>query len=72
MKTTIARWESKTGKHFVDLYKDDFGYSYQSPGAIGNLGALASDGDAISILDVRVASGYFLPDNAKTPMRRVI
>lgn len=67
----VAKWESKTGKHWVVLYRDDYGYGYTSPDAGGFLGQLPSDEDAIAQMEAKIETGYFLPDSAKTPMRRV-
>ena len=64
-KTRIARYESKGGAHWVDIYRHpDLTYSYQS-----NSGG----GSALQAEDIvrRVKSGYFLPDAAKTPMKMV-
>ena len=69
-RVLIARWESKTGKHFVELYRDMRGYSYHAPGAGGSLGVLPSDEIAIEKIKKIVDVGYFLPDAAKTPMHR--
>ena len=69
MKKLIARWESKSGKHWVELYEDEHGWSYSSPGACGSLGLCDV---AIQAMQQRVDDGYFLPDNAKTPMKRVV
>lgn len=71
MYEKVARWESKTGKHWVELFVDE-GYAfYRANGAGGNLGRITEEG-AIALLQQKVDSGYFLPDNAKTPMKRVI
>lgn len=68
--TKIARWESRSGKHWVDLYQHDPGYSYTSPDA-GGLLADVSTKQAILQMQHRVDSGYFQPDANVTPMRRV-
>lgn len=68
-KLIIARWESKSGKYHVTLYCDDYGYSYSAVNAGGNLGAFASDADAIAAIAPRVND--FQPDANKTPMQRV-
>jgi len=70
---TVARWESKSGKHWVDLYEyayPDYGFFYKAPGAGGQLGKI-SRADAIAKMEEKVRAGYFQPDSAKTPMRRV-
>jgi hypothetical protein len=67
----IARWESRSGKYFAELEKDDKGYTYTGNGCGGNLGMIESDEVAVTMMQVRIDSGYFLPDSAKTPMKRV-
>lgn len=68
---TIARWESKSGKWWAELRRDQYGYAYRGVDCGGSLGILPSDADAVAELDRRVASGYFQPDANTTPMRRV-
>lgn len=65
----IAVWESKSGKHYVRLFSDGVAAWYSSPGAGGSLGNV-DDSTAIAMLQAKVDGGYFLPDAAKTPMRR--
>jgi hypothetical protein len=70
-QTIIARWESRSGKHWANLIEHEDGcYTYDSPDAGGCIGVLPR-GEAMETMQGKVASGYFLPDNAKTPMRRV-
>lgn len=66
----VARWESRGRKHFVELYKDQYGYGYRAVGAGGFLGALADDQTAVATIERRVND--FQPDANKTPMRRVV
>ena len=69
----VARWESKSRKHFADLYQDaeeSQVYSYRGNGYGGCLGVLTRQ-EAVRIMQERVDSNYFQPDNAKTPMRKV-
>ena len=74
----LARWESRGGAHFVGLRKhtghDDSTsyYSYTGNGCGGILGTVATDEEAVAILQKKVDSGYFLPDSAKVPMKRVL
>lgn len=65
----IARWESRSGKHHVTLYRDQYGVSYVSHGASGFMGNL-TDVDAIAQLERRVND--FQPDALTSPMRRTI
>jgi len=68
-KTLVARWESKSGKHYAELYRDDWGYCYKANGAGGNLGSVP-EADAIASIERRVND--FQPDANKTPMRRTV
>ena len=64
----VARWESKTGKHWVNATVSPEGYGgYHSPGAGGSTGTLGPEA-VIEEVGRMVARGYFLPDSAKTPM----
>ena len=38
-KTLIARWESQRKAHWLELYKDDLGFTYSGVNCGGNLGA---------------------------------
>ncbi len=65
--TLTERWESKSGKHWAELYTDGDGYMfYRGNGCGGNLGQSRES------FDEKIQNGYFLPDNAKTPMHRVV
>jgi len=67
----IARWESKSKKWFVELYKDSHGYGYRAVGAGGYLGYCDwSDATAIKIMEPRIED--FQPDANKVPMIRTI
>ena len=73
MSETVARWESRTGKHWVELrWSNEFGFSYTSPNAGGSLAANTTD-EAIAELAPRLEpyAGYFQPDSNKTAMKRV-
>lgn len=67
----LARWESRGGAHYVELRKSAGGYGYTGNGCGGSLGAVESDQAAVAIMQARVDSGYFLPDDAKLPMKRI-
>ena len=67
----IAQWESRTGKQWVKLFADEYGYSYKGIGCGGFLGKLVDDSQAVEVLQVKIDSGYFLPDNHKTAMKRL-
>ncbi len=68
----IAKWESRGGKHYAELYHNAGCYGYKGNGCGGSLGPLATKEKAIAIMQARVDSGYFLPDKAVLPMKRVI
>jgi hypothetical protein len=64
----IARWESKSGKHYVDLFYTGTDYHIQSVDSRAYFRA-TSDENAIEILSRRV--NMYQPDANKTPMHRV-
>jgi hypothetical protein len=67
----VARWESSGGKHWAELHDNgDGSFSYRGNGCGGFMGAM-SQALAIAELERKVGDGYFLPDVAKTPMKRV-
>jgi hypothetical protein len=69
---TIARWESKSGKHWVNLSANgDGSYFYDAPDMHGSLGHQNNDQAAIDQFSVRVVTGIFQPDANTTPMHRV-
>lgn len=68
--SNLARWESRSGKHWVELTASPLGFGYRSPSAGGGLYAMDLDA-ALAELQAKVDRGHFLPDAAKTPMRRV-
>lgn len=80
MESIIARWESRSGKHWVNLYfnpafKLADGHivadaHYEGIGCGGSIAA-STESEAIAAMETRVASGYFQPDANKTPMKRV-
>lgn len=71
-KHLIARWESRSGKHYFDLYRDDAGsYSYSMSGGGGGYGfTFPTDLAAIEYFETRHVE-WAQPDNNKTPMKRV-
>lgn len=72
MRTTIARWESRHGAHYVELYRDAYGYGYTGNDCGGSLGKFANENTAIERMEAKVKTGYFLPDSAKLGMKRTI
>jgi hypothetical protein len=76
----IARWVSSGFKHWVQLLEntDDKGgllyYSYRSDNGGGPLvtaNPVMTAETAIRVMQARVNLGWFLPDDTKTPMRRI-
>ncbi len=79
MAEIIARWESRGGKYWVemDLFIPSEGdyagvemYGYVGDHGGGGLAARNRD-DAFVEMQAKIDRGQFLPDKAKTPMRRV-
>ena len=68
---TIARWESRSGKHWVALYQwESGGYYYRAPAQGGSFGA-PDDDAAVREVQRHVDLGLFQPDANTTPMHRV-
>lgn len=65
----VASWESARGAHWVDVTRGPYGYSYSGNGCGGSLGNM-DENAALVHVGRMVASGYFLPDAAKSPMRQ--
>jgi hypothetical protein len=75
MKQTVARWESRSGKHYVDLYLNtlDSGltyYGYESKGCMGTFEPVTEE-VAVGRVQGMVDAGYFQPDRLLNPMKRV-
>jgi hypothetical protein len=72
MKTTVARWESKSGKHWVNLYRSDNpalkGYGFDSPDIHGWFGDI---GEEQAIRELQRRLDTFQPSRNKTPMLRM-
>lgn len=71
MDTKIAGWASKTGKHWVELFHDGVAASYSANSCGGCFGVMTKV-EAIKLMQSMVNSKRFLPDSAKTPMRRTL
>lgn len=67
--TLVASWESVRGAHWVDVTRGPYGYSYSGNGCDGSLGNM-DESAALAHVGRMVASGYFLPDSAKSHMLR--
>jgi len=68
MRTIVARFESRSGKHWVEVYQDKWGWGYQSPEAFGFFGPI---GEAEAIAQIAARVDDFQPDSNKAPMGRV-
>lgn len=67
--TPIARWESRGGKHFAELYDNGDGtYSYRSDGASGYMGAMSLE-QAMSEMEKKIK--YLAPSALKLGLMRV-
>jgi hypothetical protein len=66
----MARWESRSGKWWANLYHDGEHAFYRGVGCGGNMGLITWEA-AIVELQAKVDSGYFQPDALKIPMKRV-
>ena len=52
MTTPIKRWTSLRGKYWLELYKDDLGYTYRTDNGGGSLGKIDNLEDAIQALHI--------------------
>lgn len=69
----VARWESRGGKHWVNLYWGQFDYHYSSNDSGGSVCSPFVDNEsAVAVTQAMVDNGQFLPDKAVLPMRKVI
>jgi hypothetical protein len=76
----IARWESRGGKYWVDLYfnscfhldngTDIVNTFYRGQGCGGSVDG-QTETEAITAMQARIDRGYFQADANKTPMHRV-
>jgi hypothetical protein len=68
-RTVIARWESKRGKDWVNVYEHALGYCYDGNGFGGWFGDVTRQ-EAIASIAERVARGEFC--SQKSPMKKVV
>jgi hypothetical protein len=76
----IARWESRGGKYWIDLFfnpcfhlangQDVVDAHYRGQGCGGGVQA-QTENEAIAAMQARIDCGYFQADANKTPMHRV-
>lgn len=74
MRQVIARWESKRGKDWVEVYEqtssfDVSGYGYDCRNGGGWMGHIPRDA-ALLLIERRVLTGDFC--SQKSPMRKVV
>lgn len=71
-KEEIARWETRSGKHWVTLYRQTtwgrVGHGYNSPDGSGWFGYVTEE-EAFAEMVERIGTGMFQP--GKTPVSRV-
>ncbi len=72
MPNVIARWESRGGAYCVNLV--DYGnfYGYTGKPCRGSLAPVATDSEAVAVMQAKVDSGFFLLDRAVLPMKWII
>ena len=68
----VGRWESRGGKHYVELWWGRYDYHYHSNNASGSVcnPKLPLD-QALTVMQAKLDRGMFLPDVAVVPMKRV-
>jgi hypothetical protein len=68
-RVVVARWESRRGKDWVELYRDRFGYGYSSRGSFGWFGSVTQEA-AMAEIGRCMRMGCFCAQ--KSPMKRVV
>ena len=68
-RTVIARWESKRGKDWVQVYQDDYGFGYEARNGGGWFGSATRE-QAMAEIQRQMEMGCFC--SQKTPMRKVV
>jgi hypothetical protein len=68
-RTVIARWESRRGKDWVEVYEHELGYCYEGNGCGGWFADITRN-EAIACIAKRVDAGEFC--SQKSPMRKVV
>ena len=68
----VARWESRGGKHYVELRRGRYDYGYDANSAAGSIcNPNVTIEEAVMVVEAMLARGCFLPDSAVLPMKRV-
>ena len=68
-RQVIARWESRRGKDWVELYKDQWGYGYAANGSGGFFGRV-SETRALEEMERRIFIGMYASQTK--PMKKVV
>lgn len=68
-RVVVARWESKRGKDWVEVYQNEHGFGYEARGSCGWFGN-ASREQAFAEIQRHMDMGCFC--SQKTPMKRVV
>lgn len=75
-RVVIARWESRRGKDWVEVYEQTFGicpepsYGYNCRNGGGWMGSNTTREQALETIRQRMAAGCFC--SQKSPMRKVV
>lgn len=67
-RIVVARWKSRGGKYWVELYVTNDGYSYKGAGCGGFFGRVTKD-EAVAMIEERLPD--FQADANTLPMVRV-
>lgn len=70
MRTLIARWESQRCRDWVELWHDEFGYSYQGNTCRGWLGDATLE-QAMAFMARETAAGMQVFCSQQSPMKQV-
>ena len=70
-RTLIARWESQRCKDWVELWHDQYGYSYQGNTCRGSFGD-APLKLVMKFMEQNTAAGMQVFCSQKSPMRKVV
>lgn len=52
-KKLVAKWQSRRGKHYLELYQDEAGFTYTGDRCGGNLGNITL-AQAIDIMETKI------------------
>ena len=69
MRQVIARWESRGGKDWVEVYQDRYGFGYEARNGCGCFGSATRE-QAMAEIQRQLDMGCFC--SQKSPMRKVV